>query len=83
MIASRFVVAVAALLLCVGCQSMKEMTGMAPSVDGHYMLDYRELPDGPERDEWWQRAVETWATYGEYQKKTDRLIPLFLLERRA
>ena len=41
----------------------------------------RELPDSPERDEWWRRAVETWSTYGEYQKKTDRLIPLFLLER--
>lgn len=45
--------------------------------------DVRELPDGPERDEWWRRAVDTWSTYGEYQKKTDRLIPLFLLERRA
>jgi hypothetical protein len=43
----------------------------------------RELPDGPERDEWWTRAVDTWATYGVYQEKTDRLIPLFLLERRA
>jgi deazaflavin-dependent oxidoreductase (nitroreductase family) len=41
----------------------------------------RELPEGPERDEWWGRAVATWSTYGEYQKKTDRLIPLFLLER--
>ena len=41
----------------------------------------RELPDSPERDEWWQRAVETWSTYGEYQKKTERLIPIFLLER--
>ena len=41
----------------------------------------RELPVGPERDEWWTRAVETWPTYGDYQKKTDRLIPLFLLER--
>ena len=41
----------------------------------------RELPDGPERDDWWQYAVETWPTYGEYQEKTDRLIPLFLLER--
>ncbi len=40
----------------------------------------RELPVGPERDEWWTRAVETWPTYGEYQKKTDRLIPVFLLE---
>jgi F420H(2)-dependent quinone reductase len=45
--------------------------------------DVRELPDGPERDEWWQRAVDTWPTYGEYQKKTDRLIPVFLLERQT
>ena len=45
--------------------------------------DVRELADGPERDEWWRRAVETWSTYGEYQTKTDRLLPLFLLERRA
>ena len=41
----------------------------------------RELPPGQERDEWWQRAVETWPTYGDYQRRTDRLIPLFLLER--
>jgi hypothetical protein len=41
----------------------------------------RELPEGPERDEWWDRAVATWSTYGEYQQKTDRLIPIFLLER--
>ena len=45
--------------------------------------DVRELAEGPERDEWWARAVETWPTYGRYQEKTDRLIPLFLLERRA
>ena len=42
----------------------------------------RELPPGPERDEWWQRAVDTWSTYASYQEKTERLIPLFLLERR-
>ena len=41
----------------------------------------RELPPGPERDEWWARAVETWPTYGDYQRRTDRLIPIFLLER--
>ena len=40
----------------------------------------REL-SGAERDEWWQRAVETWPTYASYQEKTDRLIPVFLLER--
>jgi deazaflavin-dependent oxidoreductase (nitroreductase family) len=41
----------------------------------------RELPDGPERDAWWEHAVATWSTYASYQEKTDRLIPLFVLER--
>jgi F420H(2)-dependent quinone reductase len=36
---------------------------------------------GAERSEWWDHAVATWSTYGEYQKKTDREIPIFLLER--
>ncbi|QBR92699.1 nitroreductase family deazaflavin-dependent oxidoreductase [Nocardioides euryhalodurans] len=45
--------------------------------------DVRELADGPERDVWWERAVRTWPRYGTYQQKTDRLIPLFLLERRS
>jgi deazaflavin-dependent oxidoreductase (nitroreductase family) len=35
---------------------------------------------GDERAEWWDYAVATWSTYGEYQKKTDREIPVFLLE---
>jgi F420H(2)-dependent quinone reductase len=39
----------------------------------------REL-SGEERARWWDVAVATWPTYGEYQKRTDRLIPLFLLE---
>lgn len=39
------------------------------------------LLHGPEREEWWQYAVETWSTYAEYQKRTDREIPVFLLER--
>jgi deazaflavin-dependent oxidoreductase (nitroreductase family) len=39
------------------------------------------LLSGEERREWWEYAVQTWPTYGEYQKKTDREIPVFLLER--
>jgi deazaflavin-dependent oxidoreductase (nitroreductase family) len=39
------------------------------------------LLSGHERVEWWDYAVATWPTYGEYQKKTDREIPVFLLER--
>lgn len=41
----------------------------------------REL-SGEERADWWEHAVATWPTYAEYQTKTDRQIPLFLLERR-
>jgi len=39
------------------------------------------LATGAERAEWWDYAVETWPTYGEYQKRTAREIPVFLLER--
>ena len=40
----------------------------------------REL-DGQEYDDWWDHAVATWPTYADYKQKTDRKIPLFLLER--
>jgi deazaflavin-dependent oxidoreductase (nitroreductase family) len=39
----------------------------------------REL-DGDERAEWWRRAAEVWPDYDNYQTKTDRQIPVFLLE---
>jgi deazaflavin-dependent oxidoreductase (nitroreductase family) len=49
--------------------------------DGPAKGDYtaREL-SGNERDVWWQRAVEVWPDYADYQTKTDRLIPVFVLE---
>jgi F420H(2)-dependent quinone reductase len=61
------------------------------------MADPRvELQDGPvrqdmvareatgeEKAKWWARAVEAYPDYAEYQKKTDRLIPLFILEPAA
>jgi deazaflavin-dependent oxidoreductase (nitroreductase family) len=39
----------------------------------------REL-SGDERTAWWVLAVATWPTYASYQEKTDREIPVFLLE---
>jgi F420H(2)-dependent quinone reductase len=35
---------------------------------------------GAERDAWWARAVEAWPDYANYERKTSRLIPLFVLE---
>ncbi|MFF7211931.1 nitroreductase family deazaflavin-dependent oxidoreductase [Streptomyces sp. NPDC008238] len=38
---------------------------------------------GEERTRWWDRAVEAWPDYAEYQKNTDREIPVFVLEPAA
>ncbi|MER5849118.1 nitroreductase family deazaflavin-dependent oxidoreductase [Streptomyces sp. NPDC002012] len=55
-----------------------------------------ELQDGPVRQDmnareatgeekavWWQRAVEAFPDYADYQLKTDRQIPVFVLEPAA
>ncbi len=55
-----------------------------------------ELQDGPVRQDmvarevtgdekavWWARAVEAFPDYADYQKKTDREIPVFVLEPAA
>jgi deazaflavin-dependent oxidoreductase (nitroreductase family) len=34
---------------------------------------------GDEKAVWWERAVEAWPDYAEYQTKTDRQIPVFVL----
>jgi len=53
-----------------------------------------ELQDGPEKHEyvarevtgdekalWWERSVAAYPDYADYQRKTDREIPVFVLER--
>jgi F420H(2)-dependent quinone reductase len=35
---------------------------------------------GEERAHWWERAVAAYPPYAEYQQKTDRLIPVFVLD---
>ncbi|MHA7133570.1 nitroreductase family deazaflavin-dependent oxidoreductase [Oerskovia turbata] len=54
-----------------------------------------ELQDGPERHDytarevtgeekalWWKRAVEAYPDYADYQERTERQIPVLVLERR-
>lgn len=41
----------------------------------------REL-SGEERRTWWERSVAAYPPYAEYQTKTERLIPVFVLEPR-
>jgi deazaflavin-dependent oxidoreductase (nitroreductase family) len=42
----------------------------------------REI-SGDERAEWWERAVKVFPSYAEYQQKTTREIPVFVLEPTA
>lgn len=48
--------------------------------DGSVTKDYqaREVI-GDEKATWWDRAVEAYPPYAEYQTKTDRQIPVFVL----
>lgn len=46
------------------------------TVSGDY--DAREV-FGEEKAQWWERAVAAYPDYSDYQKKTDRQIPVFVL----
>ena len=49
--------------------------------DGPTKRDYlaREV-SGDEKAIWWDRAVEAWPDYAKYQAKTERIIPVFVLD---
>jgi deazaflavin-dependent oxidoreductase (nitroreductase family) len=49
--------------------------------DGPHKQDMtaREVA-GDERDVWWERAVAAYPSYADYQLKTERQIPVFVLE---
>lgn len=50
--------------------------------DGAEKHDYRAREVfGDEKALWWERAVAAYQPYVDYQKKTDRQIPVFVLER--
>ena len=49
--------------------------------DGAVTKEYvaREI-EGAEYDEWWQRSVAAYPPYADYQTKTTRKIPVFVLD---
>jgi deazaflavin-dependent oxidoreductase (nitroreductase family) len=49
--------------------------------DGPVVTDMRaHEAHGAEKQEWWERAVRAYPDYAAYQQRTDREIPLFVLE---
>ena len=52
--------------------------------DGEAKRDFRAREvTGDEKANWWARAVEAWPDYAKYQAKTERQIPVFVLEPMA
>ena len=45
-------------------------------------VDVREL-SGDEKSIWWERAVAAFPPYAQYQQRTERVIPVFVAQRRA
>lgn len=39
------------------------------------------IVEGEERARWWERSVAVFPTYSDYEKKTDRVIPVFVATR--
>jgi deazaflavin-dependent oxidoreductase (nitroreductase family) len=47
--------------------------------DGPEPHDYlTHIAEGDERASWWERAVDVFPTYADYEAKTDRVIPVFV-----
>lgn len=60
-----------------------EANPIAELQDGPNRWDYDvHLAEGDEKTEWWNRALEVWPAYDEYQASTERVIPLFVLTPR-
>lgn len=49
--------------------------------DGPEAKDYvAHVAHGEEREQWWAKATAVWPDYDEYQTKTEREIPIVVLE---
>jgi F420H(2)-dependent quinone reductase len=47
-----------------------------------FAVDVHEAT-GEEKAQWWERAVAAFPPYADYQKRTEREIPLFVAKRRS
>jgi deazaflavin-dependent oxidoreductase (nitroreductase family) len=52
-------------------------------VDNEHVPVHAVITSGAERDRLWNDHVAAFPEFGEYPKKTDRVIPMILLERKG
>ena len=49
--------------------------------DREHVADYHaRVVEGDEKADWWRVATQAWPSYDDYQRNTDREIPLVVLE---
>lgn len=49
--------------------------------DGETVRDYHaRVVEGDEKSEWWAEATKVWPSYDDYQRSTEREIPVVVLE---
>ena len=60
--------------------NLREMDETEVELRGERRRVSVRVADPQERAELWPRVVEIWSDYAEYQKRTDREIPLVILE---
>ena len=63
--------------------NLKAHPDVSIEVDNELVPVRASEAEGAERDRLWDAHVAQLPEFGEYPKKTDRVIPMFVLERRA
>ena len=61
--------------------NMQEDPEVEVQVKGDVFKARARDAEGEERERYWQAMLEVWPDYADYQSKTDRQIPVVVLER--
>jgi proline iminopeptidase len=55
----------------------------SPPETEQFQARARAVPNGPERDRLFAYMSEVWPAFNDYAKRTERVIPIVILERQA
>jgi deazaflavin-dependent oxidoreductase (nitroreductase family) len=62
-------------------ENLRATPDVTAEAEGHAFEARAAVAEGADRDALWRRHVTQWPEFGEYPKKTDRVIPMARLER--
>jgi deazaflavin-dependent oxidoreductase (nitroreductase family) len=65
------------------CHNLRADPSASVEVEGRRIRVRARFATGTERTAWWDRFVEAYDGYADYERATDREIPVVILERAA